>query len=53
VLTLVIELIWDGTNLNGRTVVSGVYVYTIQTGDFQHTKKADCFIRLLRVKKAQ
>jgi len=33
------EVIWDGTDLNGRNVASGIYFYTIQAGDFRQTKK--------------
>ena len=28
-----------GTDMNGRTVASGIYFYTIQAGDFRQTKK--------------
>ena len=33
------DVTWDGTNDVGQTVASGVYVYRIQTGRFQQSKK--------------
>jgi Ca-activated chloride channel family protein len=33
------QIIWDGTDINGKAVVSGIYFYTIQAGDFRMTKK--------------
>tara|TARA_Y100000588_G_scaffold390903_1_gene497756 strand:- start:21024 stop:25397 length:4374 start_codon:yes stop_codon:yes gene_type:complete len=30
---------WDGTNINGETVSSGLYIYTINAGDFRDVKK--------------
>jgi len=33
------QVIWDGRDMNGRTVTSGIYFYTIQAGDFRMTKK--------------
>jgi len=30
---------WDGKNKSGERVTSGVYFYTLQTGDFKKTKK--------------
>jgi len=33
------QIIWDGTDDTGRAVASGIYLYTIQAGDFRMTKK--------------
>lgn len=33
------EVIWDGTDLHGKTVASGIYFYTIQAGDVRQTRK--------------
>jgi hypothetical protein len=33
------EVTWDGTDLNDKTVASGIYFYTIQAGDFRQTRK--------------
>jgi hypothetical protein len=30
---------WDGTDMNGRAVSSGVYFYRLQAGDYAETKK--------------
>ena len=30
---------WDGRNTTGNTLSTGLYVYTIQSGDFRNTKK--------------
>lgn len=30
---------WDGRNENGEEVSSGIYFYTVQTGDFRQSKK--------------
>jgi hypothetical protein len=30
---------WDGTNATGRSVSGGVYLYSIQTGEYQETRK--------------
>ena len=30
---------WNGTDLSGRSVSSGVYLYTLESGDFTMTKK--------------
>ena len=30
---------WDATNNQGQPVSAGVYLYTIQTGEFRQTKK--------------
>ena len=33
------EVIWDGTDFNGKAVASGIYFYTIWDGDFRQTRK--------------
>jgi len=33
------QVIWDGRDMNGSSVASGIYFYTIQAGDFRMTKK--------------
>ena len=30
---------WDATNDLGKTVSAGMYIYTIQAGDFRQTRK--------------
>ncbi len=35
----VYRVIWDGTDMNGQLVASGIYFYTIQAGTFRATKK--------------
>jgi flagellar hook assembly protein FlgD len=30
---------WNGTNDNGHGVAAGVYIYTIQAGNFRQSKK--------------
>ena len=30
---------WNGTNMHGETVSSGVYIYTITAGDYRAVKK--------------
>ena len=30
---------WNGTDDNGNGVAAGVYIYTIQAGNFQQSKK--------------
>jgi hypothetical protein len=30
---------WDGKDMNGKTVSSGVYFYRLQAGDYAETKK--------------
>lgn len=31
--------VWDGTDLNGRTVGSGIYMYRLQAGNFEDSRK--------------
>ncbi len=33
------EVIWNGTDMNGNVVSTGVYIYSLQAGDFVDTKK--------------
>jgi hypothetical protein len=33
------QLIWDGTDLEGSEVSSGIYFYTVEAGDYKETKK--------------
>jgi hypothetical protein len=33
------EVVWDGTDINGNTVPTGVYIYSLQASDFIDTKK--------------
>jgi len=33
------QVTWDGRDMNGRSVASGIYFYAIQVGEFQMTKK--------------
>jgi outer membrane protein assembly factor BamB len=33
------EVIWDGTDISGNVVSTGVYIYSLQAGDFVDTKK--------------
>ncbi len=33
------EVIWDGTDMNGNTVSTGIYIYSLQADDFVDTKK--------------
>jgi hypothetical protein len=33
------ELVWDGKDMNGNTVSTGVYIYSLRAGDFVETKK--------------
>ena len=33
------QIKWDGNDASGRDVTSGIYLYTIQAGEFQTTKK--------------
>jgi flagellar hook assembly protein FlgD len=30
---------WDGKDFNGREVASGVYIYSLDEGDYQQLKK--------------
>ena len=30
---------WNSTNDAGQPISAGIYLYTIQTGEFMHTKK--------------
>jgi hypothetical protein len=32
-------VIWDGTDMNGGVVSTGVYIYSLQAGNFVDTKK--------------
>jgi len=33
------EVVWNGTNSNGRQVASGVYFYMLKYGNYSQTKK--------------
>ncbi|MBC8214888.1 MAG: hypothetical protein H8E71_09670, partial [Candidatus Marinimicrobia bacterium] len=33
------SVVWDGTNLSGEPVSSGVYIYSIQSNGFNYVKK--------------
>ncbi len=33
------EVVWDGSDMHGNTVPTGVYIYSLQAGDFVDTKK--------------
>ena len=33
------SITWDATNDLGQTVSAGMYIYTIQAGEFRQTKK--------------
>jgi flagellar hook assembly protein FlgD len=33
------EIKWDGVDSKGRQVSAGMYIYTIQAGEFRQTKK--------------
>jgi len=35
----VFSVSWDGTDLSGNSVVSGVYIYSLEVGEFKVTKK--------------
>ena len=30
---------WDATNNNGESVSAGIYIYTLEVGEFRQTKK--------------
>jgi hypothetical protein len=34
-----VDVVWDGTDSNGRTVASGIYFYKAQAGEYTATKK--------------
>ena len=33
------QVVWDATNNLGQSVAAGMYIYTIQAGDFNQTRK--------------
>jgi flagellar hook capping protein FlgD len=33
------EVVWDGRDMNGKIVSTGVYIYSLRAGDFVDTKK--------------
>jgi flagellar hook assembly protein FlgD len=33
------SLLWNATNNNGQPISAGLYIYTIQAGEFSQTKK--------------
>jgi flagellar hook assembly protein FlgD len=33
------EVVWDGTDADGRTVASGIYFYRFQAGDMTESRK--------------
>jgi len=33
------DVLWNGTDNNGRSVASGIYLYKIQAGKYSNTKK--------------
>jgi len=33
------EILWDGTDDNGRQAASGVYFYSLEAGGFSETRK--------------
>ena len=33
------SILWNGTNTSGQSVSAGLYLYTIQAGEFRQAKK--------------
>jgi len=33
------DVVWNGTDENGKTVSSGIYFYKLKSGSFEQTKK--------------
>jgi flagellar hook assembly protein FlgD len=34
------SVMWDGTNNNNKSVSSGIYIYSLQIGDYYSTKQS-------------
>jgi hypothetical protein len=34
------SVVWDGKDMNNRSVASGIYLYRLETKDYSHTRKA-------------